>query len=373
MRLDPILTKAVRLAEKGNYDSAIKTLECEVTRYDGSFSFFYLLGVFYLHAKIFGRALTYLNLAAKQKMKDTNTMLGLAAYCLNRGDTDRAVNIYLEVQSIDESNRIAKKALKIIRKNPGPENMAAWIDSGRLPELFPPVLKADITRKALVARILCAAAAVIIIFGIAVNTGLITLPSAADQRPLPPDFILAREEMTAPLQTGGVYRHEFANIDQVLSEFNEARRLFITNRDDAARVRLNRILESNAPETIKNRARLLMPYLVTPGFDTMRDRFTFSEVTNEPFFFRDCHVIWRGRAANLVIGHDYTSFDLLVGSDDLRIMEGIVHVFYDRAIPVNPERPVEILGRIIPLSADRDPRIRIEGVALNQAGLLDRM
>jgi hypothetical protein len=53
-------------------------------------------------------------------------------------------------------------------------------------------------------------------------------------------------------------------------------------------------------------------------------------------------------------------------------MEGIVQVDYDFAIPINPERPVEILGRIIPISTERGVDIRIQGVALNQAGLLGR-
>jgi hypothetical protein len=52
-------------------------------------------------------------------------------------------------------------------------------------------------------------------------------------------------------------------------------------------------------------------------------------------------------------------------------VEGIVRVDFDFAIPVNPERPVEILGRIIPISTEKGFDIRIEGVALNQAGLLD--
>jgi hypothetical protein len=53
-------------------------------------------------------------------------------------------------------------------------------------------------------------------------------------------------------------------------------------------------------------------------------------------------------------------------------VEGIVRVDFDFAIPVNPERPVEILGRIIPVSAEKGPDIRIQGVALNQAGLLEQ-
>jgi hypothetical protein len=133
---------------------------------------------------------------------------------------------------------------------------------------------------------------------------------------------------------------------------------------------LNRILESNASEPVKNRARILISYTVIPGFDTLKDRFSYSDVIKDPFVYRDCHVIWRGMASNLVVQQNHTSFDFLVGYDTYRTMEGIVQVNYDFAINVNPERPVEILGRIIPVSTDRAPGIRIQGVALNQAGLL---
>ena len=157
-----------------------------------------------------------------------------------------------------------------------------------------------------------------------------------------------------------------------MDEYNEAQRLFLAHRDDAARVRLNRILESNASEPIKNRAMILISYMQIPGFDTLKDRFSYNEVINDPFLYRDVHVIWRGMATNLDVGQNHTSFDFLVGYDTRRIMEGIVQVFYNFAIPINPERPVEILGRVIPISGERDAGFRIQGVALNQAGLLER-
>ena len=370
MKLDPILSKAVLFARKGNFDQAIKTLETEANRYYGSFTYYYLLGLSYLHSKIYGRALSYFRLAAEQKMREPNTMLGIAALYLNHGDTDKAVDLYLEVQSLDESNKIAGRALKIIRQFPGPDNISAWIDSGKLHTLFPPFPKAALRRKSVALGILAGIAALGIAFGIALKTGFLSLPQSRDQRPLPVEIVLAREELDAPVQTGGSYRYVLTR-NQVLDDYNEAQRLFVAYRDDAARVKLNRILESNASEPIKNRARLLISYMETPGFDTLKDRFTYSEVASEPFIYRDSHVIWRGMASNLDVQQNHTSFDFLVGYDTYRTVEGIVQVDFDFAIPVNPERPVEILGRIIPVSSDREPRIRIQGIALNQAGLLD--
>jgi tetratricopeptide (TPR) repeat protein len=338
MKLDPVLTKAVRLARKRDYDGAIKLLESEATRYNGSFTYFYLLGLSYLYARIYGRALSYLRLAYDQKMRDPNTLLGLASLYLNHGDTDKAVDLYLEVQSIEPSNGIARKALKIIRKFPGPENISAWIDSGRLPVLFPPFPKADVSRKSVVLGI--AVGAVVLCAAVFVNVwqaGL--LPGQRGPRAVPSEISLAQEERNSPVQTGGSYRYVLTR-NEVLDNYNEAVKFFTEYRDEAARVRLNRILESNASEPIKNRARLLISYIEAPGFDTLKDRFSYSDVVRDPFIYRDCHVIWRGMASNLSVEQNHTSFDFLVGYDTRRTMEGIVQVDYDFAIPINPEYPV---------------------------------
>jgi len=371
MKLDPILTKAVRLARKKKYDESIKTLENEANRYYGSFTYYYVLGAAYLYSNIFGMALTYLKLALEQKMRDPYALLGLAVLYLNHGDTDKAIDLYLEVKSIDESNKTAARALKIIRKYGGPAEISAWIDSGRLHSLFPPFPKADIERGRLVPVILAALVGLCIIFGIGVKAGFIPLSAAKNQRAAPAAASLARGEREAPVQTGGSYRYVLTR-NQVLDDYSEAQKLFASYRDEAAKVRLNRILESNASDPIKNKARQLIAFTEVPGFNTLKDRFSYADVMKDPFIYRDCHVIWRGMATNIVYGQNQTSFDLLVGYDTRRTMDGIVHVDYDFAIAVNPELPVEILGRVIPVSTEKELNIRIQGVALNQAGLLDK-
>ena len=370
MKLDPVLTKAVNLARRRKYDSAIKVLESEASRYYGSFIYYYVLGLSYLYSNIFSRSLGYLKLACEQRMRDPSTLLGLAALYLNHGDTDKAVDIYLEVQSIEESNKIVKKALKIIRKNPGPENISRWIDSGRLHTLFPPFPKVSVSGKKIALGIITGAAVLCLALGI---TYRILNPDSArrGQRALPSEITLAAEERDSPVQTGGSYRYVLTR-NQVLDDYNEASRLFAEYRDEAARVRLNRILESNASEPVKNRARLLISYMEVPGFDTIKDKFSYREVSSDPFIYRDCHVVWRGMATNLIVEQNRTSFDFLVGYDTRRTMEGIVQVDYDFAVPVNVERPLEILGRVIPVSSERELNIKIHGIALNQAGLLEQ-
>jgi hypothetical protein len=69
-------------------------------------------------------------------------------------------------------------------------------------------------------------------------------------------------------------------------------------------------------------------------------------------------------ATNLKESDRTTDFDLLVGYDTKSKLEGIVPVRFDFAVPVDVERPLEVLGRIDVVG----DKIRIVGKALHQAG-----
>jgi hypothetical protein len=105
-----------------------------------------------------------------------------------------------------------------------------------------------------------------------------------------------------------------------------------------------------------------------PGFDTFvrKDNFSYAEVIKDPALYRDCHVIWRGMATNTEILQNLTAFDFLVGYDTRKTLEGIVPVVFDKTISLNPEKPLEVLGRIVPVSTEKGLDIRLEGVAIHQ-------
>jgi tetratricopeptide (TPR) repeat protein len=370
MKQDP-LTRATRLARRGNYNGAIKTLEPEVNRYYNSFDYYYLLGTSCLYTGDFGGALTYLRLARDQRMRNPSVLLGLAALYLRRGETDRALDFYLEVQELDEHNRIAKKALRIIRKYAGLENLSRWLESGGLSRLYPPLPALPITWYRICAPLAAILLAGVLTGGILVKLQILPLPFKDAERTGLAASALVREEEDAPVQIGGSYRYILTR-NEVLNTYGEARVLFTRYRDEAAKVALNRILESNASESIKNKARLLISYTEAPGFDSLRDRFTYGEVIKEPALYRDCYVVWRGMATNLDSQQNITSLDFLVGYDTRSTLEGIVPVVFNFSIAVNPERPLEILGRVVPVAAANasGQDIRLEGIALHQADLL---
>jgi len=371
MKIDPVLNKATRLARSRKYESAIRTLEPEVNRYSGSYRYYYLLGVCCLYSGDFGGALTYFRLARDVKMQDPFAMLGLAALYLRRGETGKAVDFYLDVQEIDPKNRTAKKALSVIRKHSDNDSFSAWLEKGKLPGLYPPIPFPGFTAQGLAISAVCLAAALLFGFGFLVAFRVLPNPFAKPSRRPTAEFSLSGQERTEPVQLGGSYRYILTR-DQAVDAYDKALSLFNGYRDEAAKINLNRILESNASEGLKNKSRLLLSYLEVPGFDNFKqgDNVSYSDVIKEPVLYRDVHVIWKGMATNVQTVGETTTFDFLVGYDTRTTLEGIVPVVFDRATALSTERPLEVLGRIMP-AGSAESAIMLEGVAVHQSGRLE--
>ena len=369
MKLDPILGKATRYARNGKYEQAVKILEPEEYRYKGSFHYCYLFGICCLHLGDYTGALE--NFRHAHSLKSTNPLplLGLAVLYFRRGEIERTVDIYLDVQEIDKENRIAKKALNIIRKYARSDNLITINETGKLKSLYPPVPFGGFGTNSILAFVAIGVALLILCFGILVSTKTIANPfMKKGERHTFTEYILSADERNQPVQTSGSYRYVLSRTE-VLKAYESAQSLFTAYRDEKAKISLNRILESNASEGVKNKARILLSYMETPGFDTFNkaDNVSYSEAIREPFLYRDVHVIWRGMAANVVTVQNVTNFDLLVGYDTYRTMEGQVNVTFGSAVSINTERPLEVLGRVVPASGND---IMLEGVAIHQSGRL---
>jgi len=378
MKLDPILSKASRLIRSGKYELARRTLEPEVNRYHSSFRYYYLLGNTCLRGGDYGGALTWFRLAHDTNSRDPLAILGLAALYLRRGETDRALDFYLEVLELKPNNHIAKKALKLIRRYAGTDRFAAWLEAGKLPSVFPPVAFPGFTAKEKLCGLGVLLALAMTVYGVMVHYKYVPNPfnPRGDRQGIVAGS-LTREERLDPVQTGGSYHHEFPGRVQAVETYEKALALFAAYRDEKARVELNRILVSNASEGLKNKARILSDYMrpphrEPPTFDTFRrgDNIDFSDVEKDPVLYNDVHVIWQGRPANVIVTGNATTFDLLIDYDPenkTTIMRGTAFVIFDRAIPVNSGRQLEVLGRI---GLDKENRIILEGIAIHQSGKL---
>jgi len=353
---DTILKKAIFLAKRKKLDESIKMLEAEVFRYQDSHDYYYILGTSCLYAGDFGGAFTYFNRAKNIKFREPNTLLGLAVLFLRRGDTDKALDLYLDVEDIDPANGMARRALGIIRKYGGTEELDTWLNSTKIHSLYPPLPKTKISVKFFIIPCLVVAA------GLGIFIGIKRVP--VFMRGGLEESVLGKAEWDNPVEMGGVYRYILTG-GEVLSHYNQARKFFNEYRDEAAKRELNRILESNASEAIKNKARLLRGYTSVPDFTTPpEDHFSYTEVKADPLLYRDCHVLWSGSAANVKIGTDSVSFDLLVGYDTRTTMEGSVPVELDFPAELNTTQPLEVLGRVVPLGTDK---FMLAGTGIHQS------
>jgi tetratricopeptide (TPR) repeat protein len=369
MKFDSFLNKVIILAKKRDYEGALTALKDEEEKYYGSFKYYYLYGLLSLYSGNYAEAHENFNLARKIKINDPNLMLCFAVLYLKRMDTVQAVHYYLEVQENDPGNRIAKKALAVIRKNSADEALSDWMTEN-LSKLFPPVPAPYVTAKSILKISLIFTAAVILVLVILINIKILPSPFKQKNKRPTADFVLSNQERRENVLVEGYHRYILTR-DQAINLYDRALSLFSSYRDEEAKKSINRILESNAPEGLKSKALLLLDNMEVPGFDNFKraDNPSFADVRSEPIIYRNVHVIWRGMATNLEITDEGTSFDFLVGYDTRRTLEGIVSVIYYSPVAINTERPLEVLGKITPGSTYSE--FYLEGIAIHQSGKLE--
>jgi tetratricopeptide (TPR) repeat protein len=331
------LDEAESLFRRRRWAEIIRLLEPLSAVYRETARFSVLLGCAYLHKEDSGGAYSCFRRAQSLDFRDSEAALGLAAVYIRRGETDKAVQLYIDILERRPRDRKARRGLDFLRRSTSSaESLPARKVRGLYPE--PP------TRWGLAIAPLAAAA--LIAVGLwsypAVATGL---RSVLPQRPGLADVVLSPEEKAAPVGSGGGFDIVLTE-KEALAAFDTAKRLFSDYRDEAALVELNRLLVSNATRQVKAKAEALALYVREPSFLTLPDRFGYAEVSSGPRLFEGVGVAWKGLAANVQASPGGTTFDLLVGYHDRKRLEGIVQVRAPFEAKLVPDRPVEVLARV---------------------------
>ena len=154
----------------------------------------------------------------------------------------------------------------------------------------------------------------------------------------------------ADCQSGVAY-NTILTSEQITDACNKAKDYFLDCRDNEAQVEINRILNSNAKNTIREKASTLMEYFDEPSFDTVAKdskfkNFTFEEVKTEPSLYQDCWVIWSGRVTNVRADDSFYKCDLLVSYKDWKRLEGVVSLSMQQPVSIDEERPFQVLAKI---------------------------
>ena len=203
----------------------------------------------------------------------------------------------------------------------------------------------------------------IIIAAVVVGDEVIkTLAERNVDRPGFAEIVLTPDERKSPVSSGGTFRYVLTE-PEAIGTFDKAKKLFADYRDEAAMVELNRLRLSNASTGIKGKALGLTQYLREPSFLNLPDRFGYEDIRKEPALYEGVGVVWSGLPANINDDADGTHFELLVGYENRLKLQGIVKVVMNTAVKVEPDVPLEVLGRPRNLT---DGTWYLEGIGIHQ-------
>lgn len=336
------------LMRRRKFREAIETLRNGSEFYRRNFDYSLLLGTAYLYFGDAGQARENFEAARRIKMRDTDLLLGQAALYLRRGDTASAIGYYLEILEYDPENKTARDALEFVREvGDDYTTICKWADTGKLEIFYPPV-----GTNYLPVLIAIAAAVVCCVVTFFVITKVVLAPSSVEyvgeRGDLSSISLTSNEFKNAsqsdvPLET---VKYNMTN-KQIQKSVELAFEYFQNSRDNAARVEVNRINNSNATPVIKQKVSAILNYVSLPTFDTLQDIPSYADVSKDPVLYNNCSVIWEGRLVNVQAGEKGYTCDLLMSMDDAGRTTFSVPVNLTAQPTVDFSRNVRVLAEIV--------------------------
>ncbi len=120
--------------------------------------------------------------------------------------------------------------------------------------------------------------------------------------------------------------------EEVVSDFNNARALLKMERHNEALVLINKILNSNARFSVKERADFLKKYTLSVE-ERMYEPVAFDTVAGKPYLYGGFAVEWNGAAANVRRKEGKLVFNLMTGKGAANTFTGIADVYCERDVP----------------------------------------
>jgi tetratricopeptide (TPR) repeat protein len=354
-----VLDKAAGLHARRRYGEVVSILEPQLPIYRESERFYYLLGLACLRTGDMGGAHTYLKRAEQLDPRNPDILLCLAALHLRRMETQKAIELYLQVQELRPGDRLAARCLAFMRRSDLEEVVPRLIESASFDRFYP---RLRAFPRGLVAAAVCAAVLLVAWALFPYVAGLYgSWRASASPRPEIAAITLSDADRASPVETGGQYALILTD-KEALAAFENAKSLFEAYRDNAALVQVNRLLLSNASPSLKEKARTLKSFVSPPDFRTVRDVPSYADVARTPALYEGCAIRWQGTAANVENDQGRLAFHFLVGYVDGKHLDGIVPVAFaePQGILVGSS-PFELLAVVHADGAG----IRLDGVAIH--------
>ena len=366
-------SSALRTAEKHyrrrEYAQTISTLEPQIFLYRENARFYHVLGLSCLKTGDLGGARSYLMRATQIDRSSIAPRLALAACDLGRSDTDEALQMWLEILDEDPANRYAQKGLDLLRAGLKQDDGTPVDVLSVMHRLYPDIvsrrIRAATVRRSIVLLAVLAGIAASAVYGPRLlrelrESGLERDGSELTELPRRTDLVRTAGAASEPDAAPALF---VLSDSELRGVFDDLRRYFLAERDNLAAREINRILLSNAQQALKDQAFMLRGFLQAPSFADFTDSFDLDDVRRQPELYEGTYVRWSGRSSNLQATDERVTFDFLVGYEDLVTVDAIVPVEFTRAIRVDPQFAIELIGRIN-LDPETPEGFRLQGSAI---------
>ncbi len=355
-----IISQARRLLACKKYNDVIRLLEPHVLEYRDSFAFHFYIGLAYLSLGEMGNAKDYFLAARKLKPNDPDLMASIAVMALRRHDTGKAIEYYLRILETKPNYVLAKQGLLYIRKYNTAESMGDFIRTGKIKKLYPMPSFLEVYSRYL--KLAFFSVILVLVLSLAASIIYSHFHSNSTRQDITA-LNLDSSERKKAIDMEGAFRDVLTHAE-VVAAFSKAQEYFQSFRDNMAQVEINKVLNSNATFSIKQKATALSELLKEPRFDTIKDIFSYQEVQEKPYLYKGCYVIWRGMPTNLNKGENTTTFDLLVGYDTKQRLEGTVSVYCNFSSEIDVEKSISVLSQI---ELDENGKLFLRAITIHQS------
>ncbi|WP_421622943.1 hypothetical protein R5397_03725 [Borrelia sp. MN22-0132] len=355
MEPNKLINKSINYYNSHKYSDVVKLLEKEIFLYKNYYFYHYILGMSYLRMGNLGTAQTYLKKAYTLNPTEPDVKQSIAILLAAQGKEDKAIQIWLKM--IEENQEIQRSefSLETIRKNP--IQGALFLNKNKIyAKLFPEIkVETGQNLSKLTRTLLTIASLVFLLIAIFLlihskETIKLTLSNSKVKEKKAINNIAAYIDDIKINDKEKIENHEgqFVFIlteTEIKNSFQKIKTHLKQGKDNFARIEINKILNSNASESIKLKAKNLASFISRPNFITFNDYLVLKEIKKNPLIYSNVYVKWEGIANNIEKKDNITYFDFYVGYNK-NALEGIITTKTTFDIDINFKDYVEILGQI---------------------------
>ncbi|WNY63792.1 tetratricopeptide repeat protein [Borreliella americana] len=353
MEPNKIINKSIYYYNSKKYSQAIKLLEKEIFFYKNYYLYHYVLGMSYLRIGNLGNAQTYLKKAYTLNPGESNIKQAIAILLVSQGKEEKAIQIWLKM--IEENQEVDRSelSLEIIRKNPIKDS--AFFKNSNLYEKLFPTIKAIPDKNSTKLIIIIIIGGIVFISMLAIyfvfyeqktktsanlkteiNKNLNNIAAYIDDIKINNKEKIKNEEGQFIL---------ILTSDEIKNSFEKIKIYLKKGKDNFARVEINKILNSNASESIKLKAKNLASFISRPDFISFNEHLNLKDIKKDPSIYSNVYVKWEGVVNNIEKKDNIIQFDFYVGYNK-NVLSGIIPTKTTFDIDIDFKDNVEILGQI---------------------------